>query len=62
MKVIGIIQVRMGSSRLPNKALEDLSGIPAIVRMIKRVINQDGTAKIQTYRVANGRIVNNRLP
>ena len=32
------------------------------IRMIKRVINQDGTAKIQTYRVANGRIVNNRLP
>mgnify|MGYP006444421833 CR=1 FL=1 len=37
MKIIGIIQVRMGSSRLPNKALEDLSGSPAIVRMVKRV-------------------------
>jgi len=37
MNIIGIIQVRMGSSRLPNKALEDLSGISAIERMIKRV-------------------------
>lgn len=31
------------------------------IRMIKRVINQDGTAKIQTNRVVNGRIVNTRL-
>jgi len=37
MKIVGIIQVRMGSSRLPNKALEDLSGLSAIERMIKRV-------------------------
>ena len=37
MKIVGIIQVRMGSSRLPNKALEDMSGISAIERMIARV-------------------------
>jgi len=37
MKIVGIIQVRMGSSRLPNKALVDLAGISSIERMIKRV-------------------------
>jgi len=37
LKIVCIIQVRMGSSRLPNKALEDLSGMPSIERMIRRV-------------------------
>ena len=37
LKVLCIIQARMSSSRLPNKALADLNGIPVIIRMIKRV-------------------------
>ena len=36
-KIIAIIQTRMGSSRLPNKALLDLGGKPSILRMIERV-------------------------
>ena len=36
-KIIAIIQTRMRSRRLPNKALLDLEGKPAILRMIERV-------------------------
>lgn len=36
-KIVGVIQARMGSSRLPGKVLSDLCGEPALVRMIERV-------------------------
>ncbi len=35
--VVGIIQARMGSSRLPGKVLKDLCGLPLLVREVKRV-------------------------
>ena len=36
-KVVAVIQARMDSSRLPNKALLPLNGVPSIIRMINRV-------------------------
>ena len=36
MKVIGLIPVRMESTRLPGKALKDILGLPAIVHVYKR--------------------------
>ena len=37
MASLAIIQARMGSSRLPGKALEDIGGQPMIARVIERV-------------------------
>ncbi|MBA3534485.1 MAG: glycosyltransferase family protein [Ardenticatenales bacterium] len=37
MKVVAIIQARMGSSRLPGKVLKDLAGEPMLSRVIHRV-------------------------
>ena len=37
LKIICIIQARMSSKRLPNKALADLNGVPVIIQMINRV-------------------------
>lgn len=36
MKVVGIIPVRMESSRLPNKAMADICGLPMIIHTYKR--------------------------
>jgi 3-deoxy-manno-octulosonate cytidylyltransferase (CMP-KDO synthetase) len=36
MKVIGLIPSRLESSRLPNKALLDIEGLPMIVHVLKR--------------------------
>ena len=36
MRVIGLIPVRMESTRLPGKALKDILGLPAIVHVYKR--------------------------
>lgn len=36
MKVIGMIPVRMESSRLPNKAIKDICGLPMIIHTLKR--------------------------
>ena len=36
MKVVGLIPVRLESTRLPRKALKIISGIPAIVHVFKR--------------------------
>lgn len=37
MRVVGIIQARMGSTRLPGKVLSDLGGQTALARVIRRV-------------------------
>ena len=36
-KVVGIIQARMGSNRLPGKSLLDLAGQPLVGRILERV-------------------------
>ena len=36
MKVVGIIPSRLQSTRLPNKALIDIEGLPMIVHVFKR--------------------------
>jgi spore coat polysaccharide biosynthesis protein SpsF len=37
MKVVAIIQARMGSTRLPGKVLKDLSGECMLVRVVRRI-------------------------
>ena len=37
MKVVAIIQARMGSTRLPGKVLQDLGGQPVLSRVVSRV-------------------------
>ena len=37
LKILCVIQARMSSKRLPNKALADLNGIPVIIRMLNRI-------------------------
>ena len=41
MRIVAIIQARMGSTRLPGKVLQDLAGEP----MLARVVNRTGRAK-----------------
>ena len=36
-RVLCVVQVRLESSRLPNKALANLAGKPMIVRMLERI-------------------------
>lgn len=38
MKIVGIIPSRLESSRLPNKALIDIEGLPMIVHVFKRAL------------------------
>src|SRR3990172_6728219 len=35
-RVVGIVQARMASSRLPGKMLEDIGGQPMLVRVVER--------------------------
>ena len=37
MRVVGIIQARMGSTRLPGKSMLPLAGKPLLYRFIERV-------------------------
>ena len=37
-KIIGLIPSRLGSKRLPGKALADLSGMPVVVHVAKRAL------------------------
>jgi 3-deoxy-manno-octulosonate cytidylyltransferase (CMP-KDO synthetase) len=38
MRVLGVIPARLGSTRLPNKPLQQLAGEPLITRVIQRVL------------------------
>ena len=38
MKIITLIPARLGSTRLPNKPLADIAGLPMIVQVVKRVL------------------------
>lgn len=37
MKTLGVIQARLGSTRLPGKVLADISGVPMLGRVIERM-------------------------
>ncbi len=37
MKIIAVIQARMGSTRLPNKVMKQVNGVPLIELLIKRL-------------------------
>lgn len=37
MKILGVIQARMGSSRLPGKVMKPLAGQPMLLQMVQRV-------------------------
>src|SRR6478672_6797045 len=39
MRVLGVIPARLGSTRLPNKPLQQLAGEPLITRVIERVLD-----------------------
>ncbi len=38
MKIVTLIPARMGSTRLPNKPLADISGVPMIIQVVRRAI------------------------
>ena len=46
MSVIGVVQARMGSSRLPGKAMAELAGKPLIWHMIDRMRRVKGLDEI----------------
>lgn len=46
MKVVCIIQARMGSSRLPGKVLMDIAGAPMLARVVARVLRAAALDKV----------------
>ena len=46
MKIVAIVQARMGSTRLPGKVLRDLVGKPMIERVLERVRRADSVDEI----------------
>ncbi|MEQ8603692.1 MAG: NTP transferase domain-containing protein [Marivibrio sp.] len=46
MKALGVLQARMGSSRVPGKAMTDLAGEPLIGHMIRRMRAVRGVGEI----------------
>lgn len=53
MKVIAIVQARMGSTRLPNKVMKSLNGTPLIEILLKRLSNSARIHKIVVATTAN---------
>ena len=45
-KIIGLIPSRLGSKRLPGKALADISGLPVIVHVAKRSLLSKALSKV----------------
>ncbi|MDF1750895.1 MAG: NTP transferase domain-containing protein, partial [Alphaproteobacteria bacterium] len=54
-RVLGVIQARMGSSRLPGKALIDLAGKPLVWHMIDRMRRVKGVSEIVLATTADTR-------
>jgi spore coat polysaccharide biosynthesis protein SpsF len=52
-KIIGIIQARMGSNRLPGKSLKHINGVPLLERIIK---SQQNTLLLNDYIVATSNL------
>lgn len=46
MKVVAIIQARMGSSRLPGKVMKKLAGTPMIGHVVERALRIDGVDQV----------------
>jgi spore coat polysaccharide biosynthesis protein SpsF len=60
IKIVAIIQARMGSTRLPSKVLEDLAGEPMLARVVdrtRRAKTLDTTAVATTRQPADDAIV-----
>ena len=45
-KIIGLIPSRLGSKRLPGKALADISGIPVVIHVAKRALLSKSLSKV----------------
>ena len=46
MKVVAIVQARMGSTRLPNKVMKPIGGVPMIELLLKRLVKCQGLDQI----------------
>jgi 3-deoxy-manno-octulosonate cytidylyltransferase (CMP-KDO synthetase) len=46
MRVLGVIPARLGSTRLPNKPLQQLAGEPLITRVVQRVLEHGLTDEL----------------
>ena len=47
MKIVGLIQARMGSTRLPGKVLKKIVGKPMIELLLKRLSKSDELDEIR---------------
>ena len=45
-KIIGLIPSRLGSKRLPGKALADISGLPVVIHVAKRALLSKSLSKV----------------